>query len=431
MSKITINKTNGGLNVTPITKDHISGLLFFINTMPQNWLSGVGNWATATVYAVGAIVYDTTSKQYYKAITAHTAAATFAADAAKWEVYTKTAKLFTTLAEVEAKGITKGIASYSYVWYHAAEYFRTNPNGELYIYIVPVPVGSYTYNEIYELQKQVGGEIRQVGVFANAVTFATAEIDALQLVTDKLEAEYMPLQIVYGADFTSFTFSTLPDLSELSTAAPNVSVVILTDGDAYGSTLSKNAAVGTTLGVMSKAKVNESIGWVQKFNIASTEFNVPKLVTGEFVEDLTATQIEGIDDKHYLFGVKHTGITGTYFYDSWTCDAVTSDYNDIQLNRTYQKAFRGIRENLLPLLNSPIKVKTGGLLSNGAVSSFETSASKPLFDMTKNGELSDYSVVVLNVDNIFETKQIKINIRMLPIGTAREVIVSLGFSVNV
>jgi len=430
MSNITITKTNGGLGRRLPTQDHISGIIFYNNYIPSGWLIDVLSWVTGTAYVVGDKVYDPTSKNYYIANTAHTASASFSTDVAKWTDYKKTALSFKTIEEIEAKGILKGSTDHTYEWYQLSEYFRINPDGEIYVYIAKVPVSSYSYNEVLEIQDQAFGVLRQIAVFAKDAIFASAEVDKIQLHANTLEGLYTPAQIVFNAKYSSLTISTLPDMATLSTAASNVSVNLLGDGNAYGSTLAYNGNIGAVLGAMSKAKVNESIAWVEKFNLASTELDKPSITELSLVEDLTESQKDTLNEKHYIFGLKRTGTTGTYLNDSWTSDSIVSDYNDIQLNRTYHKAFRGIRTNLLPLLNSPLRLNKNGTLSAGTVTAFKNATSITLFDMMNNGELSAYSVNIDPSQNVLADSTVRIDVRIVPYGTAREIRVTLGYTAS-
>ena len=89
-----------------------------------------------------------------------------------------------------------------------------------------------------------------------------------------------------------------------------------------------NGALGATLGAMSLAKVNESIAWVQNFNIASTELDLPALSNGQLLSELSTSEISTLSDKNYIYITKYESITGSYFNDSKTADVVTSDYDD-------------------------------------------------------------------------------------------------------
>jgi len=153
LNDVIINKVSGGLGKKLSTKDHISGIIFFnANTLPVAWTTNI--------------------------------------------------KKFGSLFEVEASGILKGSASFSYEWYQLSEYFRLQPAGEIYVMISTTNSG--TYSELTTLQNTANGDIKQVAIFDNATTFATAKVDALQTVATSLESAHRPLQII-----ATFKFSTV------------------------------------------------------------------------------------------------------------------------------------------------------------------------------------------------------------------------------
>lgn len=385
MPGITIVKTNGGLGRTLPSLDHVSGLLTYNDNIPAGFASG--------------------------SIT----------------------KAYSNLLEVEADGIVKDSVNYSNEWYHASEYFRIQPDGKLYLGIAVS--GSVDYSELEKMQKFAEGEIRQIGIVATNYAYNTAEIDKVQLIANSLEEAKTPIQFVMSFNYDAITtVDDLPDLATLSTVAPNVSVIVSQDGDAYGYSLSatNNAAVGAALGAMSLANVYESIGWTGKFNIASTELDSPILAFGGIkYSDLTASDISKLEDRNYLYIKKYSNQTGSYFNDDKTADAATSDYNQINLNRVYHKALRKLYDGLFPLINSPVKVVSGGLMTPGAASTFETAASKAIGTMQDANEISNYSITVPNVTNLFVDPTVYINVRILPIATAKEINVTLGYSVNI
>ncbi|WP_318546303.1 DUF2586 family protein [Flavobacterium columnare] len=78
------------------------------------------------------------------------------------------------------------------------------------------------------------------------------------------------------------------------------------------------------------------------------------LIDGTLLGDLTPAQIQSINDKGYLFPIKHIGYAGTYMNDSFTCSALDNDYAYIENNRTIDKAMRGVYVKLLPSVSGPI-----------------------------------------------------------------------------
>jgi len=427
-------KTKGGLGKQLPSEDPISGLVFYNDVIPAIWSTnstGDCNWATATNYIIGDIVYESATKLFYIALTNHTSG-TFATDLANgdWKLKQgENIKLIRRLLDLDDLGILKNSVDHAVTYYQVSEFFRLNSDGYLYLSIYPVP-STWTFNEVYNLQNEVNGVIRQVGVF-NINTFDTAHITALQLIADQLFDEYMPLSILYTADFTSVTdITTIPTLRTLT--APKVSVILGMDGDAEGYDLytTKGYSIcdlGAALGALSTVLVNESIASPELVNFSSAELDLPILGNGQRVKDISKTNLEDLYDKGYIFYKKFKGNVGTYAVDTLTCTDELSDYSDIQLNRTIDKAIRGVRKALLPKLHSKIKVSDNGKLHPATVSLFTDITSTPLNLMVSATELSNFEVTIDPDQNILQTSTLEVDVRLLPYGTARWISIEIGF----
>jgi hypothetical protein len=188
-------------------------------------------------------------------------------------------------------------------------------------------------------------------------------------------------------------------------------------------------AIGTMLGCSSFASVNESIAWVGKFPLG---IKMPGFITGDLLGDVTAADIELINDNRYIFIRVHVGDANNYFNDSFTLDVATSDYAYIENVLTIDKAIRGIRANLLPYLNSPLRVDAEtGKLAASIVSYLETVAGRALEDMEKVDELSGYSVEIDPDQNILSSSQLEIVIKQVGVGVMRKVRVKIGYVTSI
>ncbi len=186
---------------------------------------------------------------------------------------------------------------------------------------------------------------------------------------------------------------------------------------------------------MSLAKVNENIGWVGRFNVAknsTNEFDVPALTTdGTLLKTLSAGAVQSLNDKGYIFIKKHVGTAGTYFNDTPTAIAVTSDYAFIENNRTIDKSVRVCRKFLLPSLNAPLYVNNDGTLSEDTIASFRNDARRGLETMQKDGEVSTYAVVINPSQNVLSSSKIVLTLTIVPVGVARKIEVNIGFAVKI
>jgi hypothetical protein len=385
LNKVLFNINTAGLGTPLTSKDHISGLVFYEDTLPSGFAS---NDRIKTVFS---------------------------------------------LAQAEALGIIEGSADFGVHWYHVREFFQKQPNGELWIGYFAEPVSTPTFIDVKTMQDTALGTIRQVGVYYPLAAFATAQVTALQAVATTLKAENKPLSILYGPNiFAVSDLSTLPDLRALT--APSVSVCIGQDGNAKGRALflSKSYSItdlGAKLGTVSAANVNESISYFEKFQMVTdgAEFDTAHFANGVAFA-LTATSlVNAIDDKGYLFLVKEIGFSNTYNNDSYSSVAVTNDLATIENNRTIDKATRNLRTFIVPKLGSPLRVNADGTLREDTVKTFKALADRALASMEANGELSAYEIVINSAQNVVSTSKLEITVKLVPVGVAREIVINLGF----
>ncbi len=384
---ITFNRGQGGLNRTAPGEDHISGLLFFSDTLPAGYTD------------------NTVVKEYVD------------------------------LSQAETDGIIAGSANFGVFHYHISEFFRINPSGKVFVRIAAVPAGAYNFIEVVDMQNFAEGKIRQFGVYVTSGG-VLADISNLQLKANQLDSEFRPANILYSGNALAGSISIFLDLRTFD--SPKVSAIIGQDGAGvgkalYDSTSDVISCLGAALGAVSLSSVSESIAWVAKFDMSklSTELDVPMLTSGDFVKDLSPAVLDTLNDKGYVFLLRHIGLDGTYFNDSHTAEVVTSDYANIENNRTIDKAIRGIRTGLLPALNGPVKVDPDtGKLAFDTVKYFESLASSALEQMERDSELSGFLVSIDPSQDVLTTSNVVVDVDLVPIGVARTITVNVGFVVS-
>lgn len=290
--------------------------------------------------------------------------------------------------------------------------------------------------ELLTVQNNADGEIRQALLLAASKDFAVGDLAPIQASCDTLEAEHKPLSVIYAPNFHGLTIGAT-DLRDQDNK--NVSVIAAMDGNGKGNELytaytKTITAGGALLGAISAAKVHENIAWVGRFNINkndSNEFDVLKLADGQANKDVSKTEIDALGAKGYILLIKHIGRAGSYFNDAYTAISETSDYAYIENNRTIDKAIRGCREFLLPSLNAPLYVNEDGTLTEDTIASFKNDAERALEAMEVDGEVSAFSVLIDPDQDVLTTSKLTIAIKVVPVGVARNIVVNIGFAVNV
>lgn len=333
-----------------------------------------------------------------------------------------------------------GVSSLQAVWhYHISEYFRVQPKGVLYLGFFAVP-GTYNFAEVTTLQSFAVGSVRQVGIYKDAAAMAAngGDLTALSTICKANVSVHKELIGLLGIDISAVSdLSTLYDLSLLS--AELASIVISQDGAALGATLfltygKSITNLGALLGAVSLAKVSEDVAWPAKFNISNgIECDTIAFANGKLYSDPTITDsfLGILQDRRYVFLRKFPGFEGSYFNEDAAAVALTSDYAYISNNRTIQKATRGVYTSLVPALNSPIVLNADGTLSDPAIAYFQTLAETNLIQMVRDGELSAFEVVINPSQNVLSTSKLIITINLVPVGTARNIQVNIGFQVSI
>lgn len=296
--------------------------------------------------------------------------------------------------------------------------------------------GKTVATELITVQNKADGEIRQALLMAVGKDFAVGDLAPIQAACDTLEGEHKPLSVIYAPNFDGVEIGAV-DLRDQDNK--NVSVIAAMDGNGVGNTLygvyrKTITAGGALLGAISSAKVHENIAWVANFNMNKNdinEFDVIKLADGRAFKDVAKSEIDALGAKGYIMLIKHIGKSGSYFNDAYTAISESSDYAYIENNRTIDKAIRGCREFLLPSLNAPLYVNDDGTLTEDTIASFKNDAERALEAMETDGEVSAFSVVIDPAQNVLSTSKLTIAIKVVPVGVARNIVVNIGFAVNV
>ena len=354
--------------------------------------------------------------------------------------------LLLSVEELNGKGIFPDTAPVLH--YHITEFFRVNEGAKLYVQSVASADGNYT--EVKTLQAFAQGKLRQIAVcdFKTELSGLDNALSKLNAIGKELAKRITPASLLYSFKLKAEDIANLPDLRTKS--AELVSVVIGQDGAGRGAYIAQTTpavgCIGAALGAISKAQVHESIAWVEKQNLVSTaydkaltgdtlqalELDVPALADGTKFGSLTPAQVEALHGKGYIFLTQYAGNAGTYFNDSFTVTAATSDFAYIENNRTIDKAIRELNRVLVPKVSGPAYIDPDtGNLQTATVSAINALCEEPLDAMKRNGELSGYKVYINPRQRILQTSKLEIVLKIVPVGTMREIEVSIGFALNV
>lgn len=341
-------------------------------------------------------------------------------------------KILGSPADAITLGITDADASLDIklLSYHIKEFFRLNPGATLYIGIKTYTSGN-NFSEIADFAAVAEGKMRQIAVYNPDNAFATADLGYVETQEQALETACMPAEILYAANIANIS-SLTTSLHTLT--AQDVSVIIGQDGAGAGATLYTGMStkksvtcIGASLGTLSKAKVCENIGGLEKFNVANGELDVPAFADGSLVKNTASGTITDLDSKGFIFLYKETGFAGTFHNDSYTAAALTLTWCYIEANRTIKKAIRGVRAALLPKIKGTAKIDpVTGKLDPTVVKALEALGNQPLAQMERDGELSGYQTVIDPDQSLLTTGVLAVSVQNVPLGIIRKMAVNIS-----
>lgn len=336
-------------------------------------------------------------------------------------------------------GTVLGVASKLSLWYyHISEYFRIQPNGNLWVYFATLSANAYDFAELLSLQGLANGKIRQVGIWLGNTTRTSAAnlasvCDSVQIQANALEVLHQPLSVIIGAAIN--TISDLTTLTNLSTKTDrSVSVTLGQDGANAGYLLWKAMAlsitnVGAILGAVSLAPVNENIAWVQKYNLSNgLELSVPAYANGAIVNMITDNNLlTQLQNFRYMFLRYFTGVSGSYVNDNPCAITPSSDYAYMNDNRTIDKVDRLLYAGYLPFLNGTILLNSDGTLTDNTIAYLTSLGNVALDAMVRDGEISFRLITIDPLQNVLTTNKLIVAVQIVPDGVARNIQINTQF----
>lgn len=358
-----------------------------------------------------------------------------------------------------SKGLLFGIP-----YYHINHFFQVQgETGRLYVMFANCGTN---WDAIDQMQNAAHGMINQLGVWTEqslwkktedmGTSYSVNVVAGLQSKAAALSTNNSPLSILLNANPAILETNSDPekaiDLSKIPSCVIDSRYVTVLLGQANDKKVTemqvandKNVTpvgnIGAALGCLAKASVQESIAWVNKFNMAGLFQDIEmgfgdatvsseKLTSSLKYSSLNKTQLDALDDKGYVFLCKYSGLeSGVYFSKDQTCSS--GDYRTIARNRTIHKSRRAVRNALLPYVNSPLKVDPStGFLSPAKITMFQNIVADILTTMQDNEEISGFKVTIDKNQNVLKNDTLIIKYTMVPVGVAARIEVVEGLSLT-
>jgi hypothetical protein len=345
----------------------------------------------------------------------------------------KLAKQIISLSEAEALGITPSFDDTNDILahHHIDEFFRINPNGNLFIVLDD---GTLTTANIKTIVKE-NSTIKGIGFVRNAAAAPAdmnAYVSAYQTMVTELRSESRNISsvLVEGGVFDAATLiSAYPDARAYD--AENVSIVIAQDPiiRAVKTQHETYAAIGAALGAFSVRSVNENIGSLDvetKPSAYKGNATYPltdadrlrwlsaKLQDGRDFSSLTTVEIKALATKGYIAVGFYNGFAGYYFTDSHTCTESASDYSRIENNRVWDKAATLGRTALLPRVKGNLlKDQTTGFIRDIEAAELQSLAQTAIETMESAGEISGASIYINPAQSVSDDSPLQVKGQVL------------------
>ena len=353
------------------------------------------------------------------------------------------------MVDVKSKGISPEFDADNGVnlYRHIREFFRMAGEGrELYLMLVPqdttmVAICEDTL-EVFakRLLIEAKGSIRQIAIAVNPEQDTTHLNGLPEDVYNSLAMaqglakwaydRHMPCQVLLeGYDYASPASSVADLRNLLNVKAPKVSLIIGQDwayADKLVGNAQKMADVGTALGTLAIARINQNIGENESFDLTSAILKawlIPGLSSHQKNVDVYS-DLQTLENKGYIFGVTYTGLSGVRWNGDHTCTEIIRDVegnvneHTIAYGRTLDKATRLLRTALLPKIKTthPVNPKTG-LLPIGVIKNFEGIGNTVLGGMVNRKEITNGVTIVDPNSDLVVEKILRVKFRIVPYGT--------------
>ena len=331
-----------------------------------------------------------------------------------------------SLADAEAKGYTE--ANEPLLYRHISEFYaELGGRQRLFVYGLPTgmtlteAVTSTTEGGLNTFLNAAGGVVTLVAMSTDTASDSTNFIasDVQSAVTTSIalceayQAKNQPFRMILPGiigDSTASVSAWKPN------SCSNGFVAVL-----VGSTSDDNQpAVGVALARACKYDEHIKLGSGQ--NGALSAVAEVYIGTDKYEDRL---DMETIHDEGFLTFQIRTGASGYYFGRDNMCSS--DDFSILVHGRIIDKAQRITAEAYIPYIEDYVELNSDGTLTQSAASDLENVLTQALLNGLA-GQMSDVDVNIDTDQDVVNTSTIEVGVRVLPLGYATWINVTLGLS---
>lgn len=238
---------------------------------------------------------------------------------------------------------------------------------------------------------------------------------AAQSLAAAYAAKFTPVNIIVDGTY----FSDTNPVTSIKGAGDYVSVFV--GAEEAGK---RASTMGSLLGSLAAIPVHQSVARVKTGVFCAEGY----LTSGLSIKRYNPALIGQLHDAGYMALRNYPGVFGTFVTDDLTLAAPTSDFTSLARRRVMNKAIRIAYSTYVYEINDTIEIGPDGKLLPTKVSYIEDVIKRALRTrMLAEGNCSAIDVTVNPDQNVLETDQIEIVVKITPLGYLKHIIVKLGF----
>lgn len=342
----------------------------------------------------------------------------------------KSYQLF-SLKDAESLGVTESENPFAYK--HIRDFYNQAGEGvELWLMLVSdatsyADMADVNNNYLNQLIADAKGRVRVAGLLKKAAADPTIEsgLDAdvvaavplLQNLADTWAEKYFPFRAIISGNNFSGVVADLNDFTESNFNRVNM-LIANNDGEA-------EASIGLNLGKQASIPAQRSQARVKD---GSVIFSQAYFTNGEKVETLS-NAFDVLHDKGYTFFRTFAGRSGYYFTDDLTLTSPTDDFKSLGNGFVMDEAVLIAYDNLVDVLSDEVPLDTNGTIHPAIIKNWQANIESSIKTlMVDQGKLSGIRCIIDENQNIVSTGVLNVEIRLLPVGYAKEIIVNIGFT---
>lgn len=248
------------------------------------------------------------------------------------------------------------------------------------------------------------------GVDGDAITAESAA----QKCAETYAAKMMPFRVLLGVPNVD---PTCDDLHQPAMSSNNRVAMVIASDDTENNT----AAIGQVLGRAALLSPQYSLARVATGAIATSG----QFTNGEDSVDM-AGYADMLHDAGYIIYRHYPMKNGCFLNDDRTATPLTDDYAYLNLGRIIDKAMTIVYSTYIDSLQDSIQISSDGTIAKAVCVGFQSSIENAIASQM-SGEISDFEAYVDPAQNILSTGRLDIVCKVTPLGTLKEINVSLGF----